>query len=134
MTDSKSIEQLKQLLVLLPGVVDANVRRSDDAATIKAIVHCASLAGFDAIARCASGANVLVTLGQSEASTFRKLTPVPFLKCCIQFRDDETERPSECERFGFYAAAFLYNESLVDDSLLDVLETEWHVDFSRNRG
>ena len=98
---------------------------------INAVIGCESLAGFDAVARSACGANVLVTLGRSEATSFRKLESVPFLNCNIHFDDAEVECPTECERFGFYVASFLYNESIIDDSSLDELETAWSVNFSR---
>ena len=131
MTDPKSLTQIEELLVALPGISRAQFTRQDSR-RISAVICCDSLAGFDALARCSTGANAAVTLGQSEASEFRTLTTVPFLKCHIDFNDNETERPTPCEQFGFYAANYLYNASLVSDSVLDKLESIWNVRFSRN--
>ena len=133
MTDSKSLTQIEELLVALPGISHAQFSRLDSG-RISAVIRCDSLAGFDALARCSTGANVAVTLGQSESSEFRKLTTVPFLKCHINFNDNESERPTHCEQFGFYAANYLYNASLVSDAVLDKLESTWNVRFSRNAG
>jgi hypothetical protein len=133
MTDSNSLNQIESLLVALPGISNASLVRSDSN-SIAGVVRCESISGFDALARCSSGANVTVTLGQSESSQFRKLCPVSGLNCHIKFDDNGTERPSLCEQFGFYAAILLYNELLVDDKLLDELESAWNVNFSRNIG
>ncbi len=131
MTDSKSIRRISQLLALLPGVAKAVMRRSAHSGEINAVVGCESLVGFDAIARCAAGANVSATLGSSDSASFRKLEPVPFLDVIIRFDDSDVETPTESERFGFYVASFLYNEGIIDDSALDELEIAWSVQFQR---
>ncbi|TWU18248.1 hypothetical protein Poly21_04030 [Allorhodopirellula heiligendammensis] len=131
MTDPKSTQRISQLLILLPGVTNARLRRSDASAAINAVVGCESLVGFDAIARCAAGANVIASLGRSESTSFRKLEPVPFWNCEVRFDDAKVESPSVCERFGFYVASFLYNEAIIDDTCLDELEMAWSVHFSR---
>ncbi|WP_146394363.1 hypothetical protein [Allorhodopirellula solitaria] len=131
MTDPKSIQRISQFLALLPGVAKARLWRSDASGAINAVIGCESLAGFDAIARCAAGANVTATLGSSESTSFRKLEPVPFLGVLVRFDDADVETPSEFERFGFYVASFLYNEAIIDDSSLDELEMAWSVQFWR---
>ena len=131
MTDPKSIQRISELLRLLPGVAKARLWRSDASDATNAVIGCESLVGFDAIARCAAGANVVATLGSSESTSFRKLEPVPFLDVVVRFDDATVETPSECERFGFYVASFLYNEAIIDDSSLDELEMVWSVRFMR---
>ena len=132
MTNSESLKQIEGLLLALPGIRSAKFVRSDSNRNIVALIECKSLPGFDALARCGEGANVVVTLGQSESSQFRTLTPVSGLSCRIEFKDNENERPTLCERFGFFAAAFLYNASLVDDNVLNELESAWNVNFRRD--
>ena len=85
MTDSKSLRQIESLLETLPGISDASLVRSESSGAVVGVVHCAALSAFDALARCASGANVAVTLGQSESLQFRKLGPVTGLNCRIEF-------------------------------------------------
>ncbi len=133
MTEPSSLKQIESLLSAMPGVTIAKLNRSDSG-TVIAVFRCDSLSGFDALARCGSGSNVPVILGQSDSLQMRKLDPVSSLECHAEFDDETSERPSACERFGFYAASLLYNDSLVDDNLLDELESAWNVDFNRNAG
>lgn len=133
MTTADSLKNVEQVVAILPGVRTARFSPADRQNKIYATVECYELKGFDAIARCGSGANVTVTLGNSKAASFRVLGVVAELECHVIFDDTQTERPSPCEIFGFYAAALLYNEAMIDDERLDELEACWKVNFGRDR-
>ena len=110
----------------------AKFNRNDSTNTIIATISCSEVVGFDAIARCGTGANVQVTLGHSNTTTFRQLGPVSSASCELQIADDDSDSPSTCEIFGFYAATLLHNAGLLDDNRLDELERRWNVNFRRN--
>ena len=132
MTESSSLDEVQRCVGMLPGVSSCTFTRSHDKCSIFARVRCNELAGFDAIARCAVGANVRVTLGNSDSNKFRQLEPTEALTCEISFSDDSNDRPTKCEAFGFFAASFLYNASLVDDKTLNELEPIWNARFIRD--
>lgn len=133
MTNTESLARIEELVASLPGILSAQFGRSNLKSTVYATIRCETLAGFDSLARCGSGANVAVTLGQSESKTFRHLGSVSGLECHAVFDDTKNDRPTTCEIFGFYAAILLYNDSMIDDLLLDELEAKWNVNFSRDK-
>ena len=133
MTETPCLCRVEELVAALPGVSSARLSRSKSG-NISGTFTCTSLAGFDAISRCSTGANVAVTLGQTNSKEFRKLGPVVGLNCHTKFNDTATELPTKCQVLGFYAATLLYNASLIGDAELDEIESKWKVHFRRNGG
>lgn len=132
MTEKSVLRTIETMLRTIPGVESAYVFQNEALQSIGARVRCKELNGFHVLARCGMASNVAVQIAESHSRLSCETNEPVGLPCDILFSDDSVELPTEIQRFGFFLAKTLYSQGLVDDSLLDSLERDWRVHFSRD--
>lgn len=75
-----SNRQIESRIETLPRLFDASLDSSESSGVAVGVVPCSARSALVAFARCASGANVAVTIGQPESLQSRKLGTVTGLE------------------------------------------------------
>ncbi|MCU0719426.1 MAG: hypothetical protein MUC83_06965 [Pirellula sp.] len=132
MTEENALRTIETMLRTIPGVESAYVFQNEALQSIGARVRCTELNGCHVLAQCGMASNVTVQISGSNSRLSCETNEPTGLPCDILFSDDSVELPTEIQRFGFFLAKTLYSLGLVDDSLLDSLERDWRVHFSRD--
>ena len=134
MTDENALRNIETMLRMIPGVESAYVFQNEALQSIGARARCTEICGCHVLAQCGMASNVTVQISGSNSRLSCETNESTGLPCDILFSDESFELPTEIQRFGFFLAKTLYSWGLVDDSLLDSLERDWRVHFSRDPG
>lgn len=134
MTDADVLRTIETMLQTIPGVEAAYVFRNEERSTVSTRVRCTEINACDILAYCGMASNFSVQIGEIDSRLCCESNGLTGLPCDLLFPDDSNELPTAIQRFGFFLAKKLYSRGLVDDHLLDRLERDWRVHFSRNPG
>lgn len=133
MTDQQSLNDIKMLLLTYPGISSAVVFRIPDRHKVRIRFRCANATSLRSIAACSVWANVQITLGDPDTSICAEPEGVSDLPCDIEIPDEESEVPTQPERFGVYLSDDLEAQGLISAETLQRLHSGWNACLHKRR-
>ena len=126
MTKQQSLDDIKMLLLKYPGITSAVVFRDPDRNAVHIRFRCTDATSLRSIAACSVWANVVITLGDPNMSICAEPRGVTDLPCDIDIPDEESQVPTQPERFGVYISDDLETQGLISIESLQRLHSGWN--------
>lgn len=126
MTDQQSLDDIKALLLVYPGISSAVVFRTPNSNTVHVRFRCVDARSLRSIAATSVRANVLITLGDPNSSICAESNDVYDLPCDIEIPDDNPDVPTYPQLFGVYISADLADQGLITEDKMTQLHTGWN--------
>src|SRR5262249_13633872 len=126
MMDEQTLKDITNLLLKYPGITSAVVFLNPDRNSVHVRFRCVDAISLKAIAYCAVGANVTIKLGDPNTSLCAEREDSRDLPCDITIHDEETELPTQPQRFGAYLAAVLISKGLMSAEESQRLQSGWN--------